>query len=90
MVGQKWVTRQVGSGEELVFEKILVSPGPFQVNFYFGSGINQDPIGFNVRVSVSGPIEFARMIFVSRRQGLVGEQKFDQRFQFFEVFAAFL
>jgi hypothetical protein len=30
------------------------------------------------------------MIFVLRRQGLPGEQKFDQRFQLFEVFASLL
>jgi hypothetical protein len=43
-----------------------------------------------VRISVSGPIEFERMVFVLRRQGLRGEQKLDQFFQLFEVFAPLL
>jgi hypothetical protein len=41
-------------------------------------------------VSVSGPIEFERMIFVLRRQRLRCEEKLDKRLQFVEVFAALL
>ena len=43
-----------------------------------------------MRIYVSGLVEFERMIFVLRRQGLSCEQKLDQYFEFFEVFAPLL
>jgi hypothetical protein len=67
-----------------------VGSGPLQVDLLIGSGVDKHPIGFNVRISVSSPIEFERMIFVLQRQGLASEQQFDQRFQLFEVFASLL
>jgi hypothetical protein len=52
----------------------------FEVNFLGGCGVDKHSIWLNVGISVSGPIEFERMIFVLRRQGLRREQKFDQPF----------
>ena len=63
---------------------------PLQMNFFIGGGVDKHPIRFNVRISVSGPIAFERMIFILRRQGMPGEQKLDQYFQFFEVLASLL
>jgi len=63
---------------------------PFQMKFFIGCGIDQHPIGFNVRISISSPIQFEWMIFVERRQGTPGKQEFNQCFQLDEVFAALL
>jgi hypothetical protein len=41
-------------------------------------------------IAVSGPVEFERMVFVLRWQGLRFKQKLDQSFQLFEVFASLL
>jgi hypothetical protein len=79
-----------GPGRSTVLEEFLMGSGPLQVNFFIGSGVYKHPIVFNVRIPVSSPIELERMIFVLRRQGLPSEQKFDQRFQFFEVFTSLL
>ena len=46
---------------------------PLQMYLFIGRGVDQHPVGLNVRISVSGPIEFERMIFVARRQGLFRE-----------------
>jgi hypothetical protein len=86
--GRLWGTRPLAGS--IVFEEFFMGTSPLQVNIFIGNGVNKHPIRFNVCIPVSGPIEFERMIFVSRRQGLLSEQKFDQHFQFIEVFASLL
>ena len=63
---------------------------PFQVNPFSRGGVDEHPIRLNVRISVSGPIEFERMVFVLRWQRLVCEQKLDQLFQLFKILAPLL
>jgi len=53
---------------------------PLQVNFFIASRVDKHPIRFDVRIPVSGPIEFERMIFVLRWQGMPSEQKLDRDF----------
>jgi hypothetical protein len=74
----------------IVLKEFFVGSGSLQVNFFGGSGVDQHPIRLDVSVSVSGPIAFERVVFVLRRQGLRSEQKLDQSFEFFEVFASLL
>jgi hypothetical protein len=76
--------------ESIVLKELFVGSSPLQVNFFGGGGVDEHPIRFNMCVSVSGPIEFERMIFVLRRQRLRCEEKLDKRLQFVEVFAALL
>jgi hypothetical protein len=74
----------------IALKEFFVGSGSLQVNCFGGSGVDEHPIRLNVSISVSGPIEFERLVFVLRRQGLRGEQKLDQFFQLFEVFAPLL
>jgi hypothetical protein len=79
-----------GGGVSIVLKELFVGSSSLQVNLFCASGVDQHPIRFNVSVSVSGPIEFEGMVFVLRRQGLAREQKFNQSFLLFQVFAALL
>jgi hypothetical protein len=73
--GLKCINPMRGEGRiRLTLEEILVGAGAFQVDVLFGRGIDQDPIRFNVRVSVPGPIEFQRMVFILSGQRFAGEQ----------------
>src|ERR1700733_1372664 len=55
-----------------------------------GSGINQNPIRFYVRIPITCPAMLERMILVLRGQRVSREQQLNQPLQFFEVFTAFL
>ena len=74
----------------IVLKEFFVGSGSLQVNFFGRSVIDQHPIRLNVSVSVSGPIEFERVGFELRRQGLGSKQQLDQSLEFFEVFASLL
>lgn len=82
--------RELGQQTSIIFKEFRVGSGSLQVKLFGGSGVDQHPIGFDMRISVSSPIEFERMVFVRRGQGISREQKLDQRFQLFEVFASLL
>ena len=60
--------------------------GSFQVDLICCDGINQDPVRFDVSISVSSPIELERVVFVLRRQKLTCEQKLDQDFELIQIF----
>jgi hypothetical protein len=47
----------------IVLEEFFVGSRPLKVDFLSGRGVDQHPVGFNVGVSVSGPIEFEGMVF---------------------------
>jgi hypothetical protein len=74
----------------ILLKELFVGSGSFQMDVICGSGVDQHPIRFNVSIAVSGPIEFEWVVFVLRGQGLPGEEKLDQVFEFFEVFASLL
>jgi hypothetical protein len=73
-----------------MLKELFVGSCPLQVDLFSGRGVDQHPIRFNVSIPVSGPIEFERMVFVLHWQGLRREQKLDQDFEFFKVFASLL
>lgn len=70
------------------FEEFFVASGPLQVNFFICSRVDQYPIRFNVRIPVTGPVQFERMILVLRRLGLPGKQELNQQLQLSEVFSS--
>lgn len=49
--------------------------GSLQMHFFRGSEIDQNPVGFNMDVMVSCPIQFQWMVFELRWQGLAGKQE---------------
>jgi len=59
----------------IVLKEFFVVSGSLQMHFFRGSEIDQNPVGFNMDVMVSCPIQFQWMVFELRWQGLAGKQE---------------